>query len=224
MTRQDYYPQFSKAKSYYLNEHPPNAKPGQHWPYDAPVAERRITELLKDVVDPSTDQYYKGERGEEPVHHITQIVRLKTIDGREVLYSNGSVKFYTMYHDPVIETCPAPERHEHAIFTHKTMTDERDGHAKRFTTGIEEKPMEYDLEWSISNLDKLLEKKSPRGCSLTVKDELSGRAKECKDLEMFKSQSIDYILNDEWQTPEQRELVIREHEASTGKESQTKKR
>lgn len=215
MTRQNFYPNYEKAKSHYINDFPPNSK--KHWPYDEPVQERAVNELLKKVVDPSTQEYYKGQAGEEPKRTVSAIVRIKTVDGKEYVYSKGSVKFYNMYHDPITEVCDMPEVHEQAIFVHETLRDERENHDRRFTTGIEEKVMIYDLEFNDTNIDKLYSQRSPRGCDLTVKDELSGRVKKCKDLEMFKTQSIDYILNDEWQTPEQREAVLREHELEQGR-------
>jgi hypothetical protein len=208
-------PGFAKAKSFYEKEFPPNSK--KHWPYDEPTEERAYKEWLKIVVDPSTEEFYKGPNGEEPKHTVTQIVRLRTSEGAEKLYSIGSVRGYNMYHDPVIADLNNPESYWLATFNHQTMQDERDGHAKRFTTGIEETTKQYILDFSPDNVEMLLAKKNPKGCMLTVKDESSSRVKECRDLEMFKSKSIQYILNDEWQTPEQRQAVIKEKEYSEGR-------
>lgn len=221
MTREEFYPNYAKARQQYANEYPPNSN--KPWPYDQPVQERAYNELLKKVVDPSTKEYYRSEDGKEPHKEITQIVRIRTLEGHEYLYSKGFVKFYNMYHDPTVEVCDMPEAYLHTNFLHETHPD-KEGHNRRFTTGIAERVLRYDLQWNADNIDLLLEKKSPRGCSLTVKDELSGRVKECRDVEMFKTKPFEYILEDLWQTPHERELAIKEHEVTQGKPETTGKK
>jgi hypothetical protein len=215
LTRVDFYPGFAKTKAFYEKEFPPNSK--KPWPYDESVAERAYNEWLKIVVDPSTEEFYKGPNDEDPKYTISQIVRIKTLEGTEHLYSIGQVKGYNMYHDPIIADINAPETYLRPEFVHETQRDERDGHNKRFTTGISDNIKKYELDWNAENIDKLLAKKSPRGCMLTVREENSGQVKECRDIEMFKTASINYILNDEWQTPEQREVVLKEEELFSGK-------
>jgi hypothetical protein len=213
MTRQDFYPGFNKAAAIYANEFPPGStKP---WPYDRPVQERAIETLFKDVVDPSTQEYYKSKEGEAPRKYVTDIVRIKTLEGKEFVYSNGYVKFYTMFGDLKVEVCNKQEAYEHAIFLHETRPDPKDGHIKRFTMGIEDRVMKYDLPWSAENIDKLLENESPRGANLTLWDERKQQGKGCTDLEMFKTRPFNYIYNDEYLTPEQKDIALREHEALT---------
>lgn len=217
MTREDFYPGFSKAAAVYASEFPPGStKP---WPYDKGTQEKAIEVLFKDVVDPSTQEYYKSKDGESPRKYVTDIVRIRTLEGKEYVYSNGYVHFYTMFGDRKTEVCNKQEAYEHANFLHETRPDPRDGHIKRFTMGIEDKVMKYDLEWNPENIDKLLEKQSPRGCNLTLWDERTSQGKGCPDIEMFKTKPFDYIYKDEWQTAEQRERVIKEYELSQGKET-----
>lgn len=218
MTREDFYPSYAKTAAVYANEFPPGStKP---WPREKSPQEKRIEEIYKKVVDPSTQEYYKNKDGELPRKYITQIVRFRTLERKEYLYSNGYVRFYEMFGDPLVEVCNKQEAYEHPNFSHETQIDPRDGHLKRFTVGIEDKVMKYDLEWTPENIDKLLEKQSPTGCSLDLMDErIITQGKQCLDLDMFKTKPFDYIYKDEWQTPEQREQVIREHEISQGKES-----
>lgn len=215
MTKEEFYPGFARTKSFYEKEFPPNSK--KHWPYYAPTEELAHIEWLKVVVDPSTEEFYKGAGGEGPKYTITQIVRVKTLEGTEFLYSIGQVKAYNMYHDPVTTDVRAPETYLRPEFTHETLRDEKDGHNKRFTTGIGDTIKEYNLEFNTENVDKLLAQRNPKGCMLTVKEENSGKVKECTDVEMFKTKPINYILNDEWQSPEQREVNLKEEELFKGK-------
>jgi hypothetical protein len=220
MTRQDFYPSYAKAAAVYAQEYPPGSN--KPWPYDKPVQQRAIENLFKDVVDPSTQEYYKNKDGEPPRKYITDIVRVRTFEGKEYLYSNGYVRFYTMFGDLKIETCNKQEAYEHANFLHETRPDPKDGHIKRFTMGIEDKVIKYDLSWTPENIDKLLELQSPRGCTLTLWDDKSSPpGKECPDIEMFKTKPFDYIYRDEYLTPEEKELAIRQHEALTGQQITT---
>lgn len=214
MTKEDFYPSYAKAAAVYANEFPPGStKP---WPYDRGSQERAIETLFKDVVDPSTQEYYKSKEGEVPRKYITQIVRFRTLEGKEFVYSNGYVHFYTMFGDRKREVCDKQEAYEHANFLHETRPDPKDGHVKRFTMGIEDKVMKYDLPWTPENIDKLLELRAPNGCALTLMDErIITQGKECKDLEMFKTKPFDYIYKDEYLTPEQKDIALREHEAMT---------
>jgi hypothetical protein len=218
MTREDFYPGFAKAKSYYEKEFPPGSK--KHWPYDTPVAERAHKEWLKLVVDPSSEEFYKSTTGDLPQYTINQIVRVKRGDGSEFLYSIGQVKGYNMYGDPVVTDVREPEAYEQAIFLHETLRDERDGHNKRFTTGIAEKLKHYELEYSPENVDKLLAKRSSSGCMLTLKNETSGQVEECKSEDMFRNKSFDYIFSREWQSAEEKELALKHHEAMQGPSGQ----
>jgi len=222
MTREDFYPGFAKAKSYYEKEYPPGSK--KPWPYDKPVLERAHERWLKLVVDPSTEEYYKSKTGELPQYTINQIVRVKRGDGSEYLYTIGQVKGYNMYGDAVITDVREPEVHEQAIFLHETLKDESDGHIKRFTTGIEEKVRHYELEYTPENVDKLLEKRSPQGCMLTMKKEINGQVEECLREHWFRDKPFEYIFNREWQTPEEKELAVKQHEAITGEKGPARKR
>jgi hypothetical protein len=213
MTRQDFYPSFARTAAVYANEFPPGStKP---WPREKSPQEKQIEELYKMVVDPSTQEYYKSKDGDLPRKYINAIVRFRTLEGKEYIYSNGYVRFYKMFGDPKINPCNKQEAYEHPNFSHETQIDSRDGHLKRFTVGIEDKTMKYDLPWTPENIDKLLELQSPNGCTIDLMDERTMIAKRCPNIEMFKTKPFDYIYKDEYKTLEERDIALREHEAMT---------
>ena len=134
MTREDFYPSYAKTAAIYASEFPPGStKP---WPHEKSPDEKHVEELYKKVIDPSTQEYYKSKDGELPRKYITQIVRFRTLERKEYLYSNGYVRFYTMFGDSKIRRCNKQEAYEHPNFSHETQIDPRDGHLKRFTVGI----------------------------------------------------------------------------------------
>lgn len=212
MTYEDFYPGFAKTKAFYDVEFPPGSK--KPWPWDKPPRARDLEDVYRDVIDPATREYYLDENGKKPEKKIYSIVRFRTIDGEEYLYTFGSVRFSDMNRNSVVKPCDKQETYSKPIFKHKTMPDDR-GHLQRVTTEIEEIKTMYDVPFTPENVDNLLKLRGSKGCALTVKDELSTKAISCPNIEMFKTKPFDYILNSEWQSAEDKELALREHEALT---------
>lgn len=215
MTYEDFYPGFAKTKALYDSEFPAGSK--KPWPWDKPPRARDLEEIYRDVIDPSTKEYYLDEKGEKPNKKIYSIVRFRTLDGEEYLYTFGSVRFSDMNRNSIVKPCDKQETYEAPQFKHRTMPDER-GHLQRVTTEIEEVRTIYDIPFTAENIDNLLKLKGSRGCALIVKDEQSTRATTCPNIDMFKTKTFDYILNSDWQTLQEKELALKEHEALTGKE------
>jgi len=225
LTAQDFMSGFAKRRALYEKELLPDGK--NHWQPNPLPEENAYKDWKQKVINPATKEYYtrkhklldengneEGEEVEEKVKHtITQLVRYKDSDGKEYLYSHGIIEGFDSNGNTIPQTCSKwAEFYQHPVFHH---TNQQVGdHMVRIADSVEEIDR-YTVPWSAENVDKLLANKSPKGCTLTLKD-ANGIVKSCKSLEMFKTKPFDYIINDEWQTPQEKEIAIKEHEIMQG--------
>ena len=86
------------------------------WPRDKPTAQKYYETWLNTVKYPDTGKFYEKRdkngntiKGTGPKHLVRQIVRIKTADGKEWLYSNGRVTGYDVTGDSISEVCSNPE-------------------------------------------------------------------------------------------------------------------
>jgi hypothetical protein len=208
----------------------PKTKEPQTWPYEN-QEKRDYDYWLKDVQDPITKQFYKKTATEvdydddgkeipsskktvekEPFFKRTQIVRLRTRDGKEFLSSRGQITGYTALGSISTTRFEEPEMWKQTLFKRHMAFVQRENRHLEICDGPNDSIMHYTLPFTSENVDKLMKDKVPN-ISLVVKEEGKTQSKECRDLEMFKTKPFDYILNDEWLTAEEREEAIKKYEA-----------
>ena len=201
----------------------PKTKKETYWPYQN-IEEKSHKEWLKQVQDPVTKQFFKGRAEQveydnegkeipstkkiielEPRYEITQIIRIRTRDRQEFLYSRGLMYGYNNFQNEVSHKFQEPEKWDEQKFAHHTEFIQRLNTTKDICDGPSGRPItHYTLPWTTDNVDKLMQNAIPN-VKLILKDEGSTMAKQCTDVEMFKTKPFDYIFNDEWQSVEERE-------------------
>ena len=205
-------------------------KTPQTWPYEN-QEQRDYEHWLKQVQDPVTGQFFKKTDTEvdydddgkeipesrktvekEPFFKRTQIVRLRTRDGKEFLYSRGQITGYTALGSISTTRFMEPEVWKQTLFKRHMAWVEKEAKHREICDGPNDSIMHYTLPFTPENVDKLMKEAIPN-VALVVKEEGKTQSKECPSLEMFKTKPFDYILNDKWLTAEQREEAIKKYEA-----------
>jgi hypothetical protein len=207
-----------------------NKKVLTHWPRDMPHAQTMYLEWLKKVKDPDTGEFYHQRdkdgniiKGTYPKHIIRQIVRIRTTDDKQYLYSNGYVLGYDAVGDPVREICSNPETWEKTGFMYKKEYDPNSKRIKTNCAGPNSKEIVYEMPWNEKNLKQLFDKritpesarelgqKRISGLAFNIKDERNGIVRDVRDatgiehktLELFMKE-FDYLSNADYLTPQQK--------------------
>src|SRR6188472_926518 len=86
----DYLAKYKKQRSYFEVERTASGKP---WPYAKQAEEIAYDNFIAETVDPSTGDYYTDNDSGRPAgkYVVETIIRLKLIDGSEVLLSQGHI-------------------------------------------------------------------------------------------------------------------------------------
>lgn len=223
---EEFMPNFAKRKSFFDKEKVDVDKRNP-FPYDASVAERAYNNWKKQVINPGTNEYYtvKDSQGVEKKarHTVNEIVRIKTTENDEFLFTLGTLTGYDHDGNSVTVNCSQPEMYEETIFHHRSIPG-RDNHMVQITDSIQEIVKHYDLPFNEKNVDMLLAKQRPSGCQLSVRNARNDTGKTCEDVEVFKQKSFNYILNDERLTSAERENAIKEHQVLQGEVIATNQR
>lgn len=229
---------FNIEKSFYQKQvvgFDPKTKEERYWQYNN-QQERDHKNWLRQVQDPKTKLFYKLSKEEfeydedgkpipetrkltqvEPYFEIIQIIRLKRRNGSEYLYTRGLLYGYTPLQNIVTHNFDEPEVWNETHFMHRTQNNPKDGTLQDICEGPFGRPtIHYTLPFSKEALDRLMENAIP-DVGLTVKDE-NGNIRHPINIqgmtafEMFRNQSVDFIINAEWQTPEDKEKAQLEAE------------
>lgn len=218
----------------------PKTKKDVPWPYFS-QEEQDHKKWLSEVQNPVTKEFYKGEDPiveydnegkeipaskkileKEPYFERTQIIRIRTKDKKEFLYSRGFLHGYTTYKTPISTSFQEPEKWEQTTFKHHMEYIQRENRHREVCDGPSGSITHYTLEFSPENIDKLMEN-ATANVLLIVKEEGGGMVKQCPDLEMFKTKSFDYIKDMGYLTEAKRAEKLEEFQAMQTGTKQTKK-
>jgi hypothetical protein len=212
----------------------PKTKEPQTWPYE-PQEMKNYNAWLAKVQDPISKEFYKKRETvvdydndgneipetkkvveKEPYYEINRIVRLRTQDDKEWLYTAGEMYGYTALGTAESAHFDSPEIWKQTLFKRHTAFSERQNRYIEKCDGPNDFIMHYTMPFHLGEsnkeIDELMKNAAVR-IELLLKEDGKTQSKECKDLEMFKTKPFDYILNDEWLTAEQREEAIKKYEA-----------
>ena len=225
-------PKFKIERSFFDREvmgYDPKTKKEQTWPYYH-AEENSHNQWLSQVQDPITKEFYRGRETtveyddngneipdtkkiieKEPYLERTQIVRLRTRDKKEFLYSRGRMYGYTTYGTLVTDPFQEPEVWQQWTFKHHMAFIQRENRHKEVCDGPMGSIIHYTMPFTKENVDKLMETAVPN-VSLVVKEE-GGTVKGCPTLEMFRTKPFDYILNMDYLTEKEKEEKRLEFEA-----------
>lgn len=206
------------------------------WPRDLPMAQVYYMEWLKKVKDPDTGEFYKKRdkegniiRNSKPRYIIRQIIRIKTSDDKQYLYSNGYLLGYDVLGDPVSQVCSNPETWVRTGFMYKKFYDEKAMTMKTRIVGPNSQTTVYETPFNEKNLRALFERrvtsedlielgqKRMISLSFCVKDERTGVVREVRDatgidhrtLELM-TKDWDYLANSNYLTVAQKEEFRRQ--------------
>ena len=148
---------------------------------------------LKKVQDPDTGEFYKQRdkdgniiKGTFPKHIVRQIVRIRTSDDKEYLYSNGYLIGFDVVGDPVSQSCSNPETWIKTGFRYKKEYDQNQGRMRTRIEGPSSQEVVYEMPFNEKNLRTLFDKRiTPEDLNLmgqkrmitlafSVKDERNG--------------------------------------------------
>jgi len=195
------------------------------WPYIKPISQLSYEAWCSKVVDPVTGEFYpelndKGhpvaqkDKGPNARHIIHTIVRYRTIDGEEYLYTLGHLVGFSSL--GIRQTCTAykPEIYQKTIFGHKRKFDQKEQRLITQTDGPLSSITEYLVPFTPENVDAIYSKVNrsknhnfkvgnhhTRPCNFIVKDEQTDRAVavEWSDIEttlnLFKNKDFAYLFN-----------------------------
>jgi hypothetical protein len=201
------------------------------WPY-YDSEEESFKEWLKQVQDPITKEFYKGKDvkveydntgkeipstkqiiEKEPYFVRRQIVRIRTKDKKEYLYSRGHMYGYTTYGTELSKKFQEPEMWDQQAFKHHMEFMPKDNKHRNICDGpTAGSIIHYTLPFNADNVDELMKNAIP-DVRLTVKEE-GGMVKDSPDLETFKTKSFDYILNMDYLTEKEKKDKLDEFKAS----------
>jgi hypothetical protein len=207
----------------------PKTKKDQTWPYYS-AEENSHIEWLKTCQDPVTKELYKGKDviyeydnegkeipssrkviEKEPYFITRQIVRIKTREGGEFLYSRGLIYGYSNFGSEVTTSFQEPEVWTQTNFKHKRIFDAKEGRERNICEGPSSSTIHYTLDFSPENVDKLMKNAIPN-VMLMVKEE-GGIVKQAPDLETFKHKSFEYIRDMGYLTEKERSEKLEEFKA-----------
>lgn len=213
--RQEFVTRWQKEKSFFEKALITDIKTNkqQPWPYQQPTEAVAYENWLKDVVDPTTDEYYKGKVKKDIVEgntvkeviedaeirqEVRQITRIRTEEGTEYLLTKSNLIGYNEFGKEKRRYISNTEQFIETTFLYETEMDSRTRKLTNTCKGPNGQIVHYEIPFTPANVDKLYAMRDKKRCLLVVKDALSGQAKQCLNLEMFKKQSIDYIMNDDY--------------------------
>ncbi len=223
MTIQDFMPYWKKEEECYSEtkvegRDQKGKKTSTSWPRDKPMAQRYYETWLKNVTDPDTGKFYEQRdkngntmKGTGPKHLVRQIVRIRTNDNKEWLYSNGIVTGFDVAGDEVHETCSNPETWNRVGFAYDKQFDQKTMSMKRILQGPNSRETVYEMPFNEKNLKILFDKRLDDKVTFVVKEERNGTVHEVKDatgiasktFELFKK-DFDYLYNADYITSAQK--------------------
>ena len=184
------------------------------WPRDKPIEQTMYETWLQKVTDPDTGKFYEQRdpktgntiKGTGPKHLIRQIVRIRTSDGKEFLYSNGKLTGFDVLGEVATVTCSNPETWNRTGFLYNKQYDPKTMGMKKTIAGPNSLETVYEMPFNEKNLSILYEKRiTPEdlkligqrriiSLSFSLKDARSGVVRDVKDATGILHKSMDLFL------------------------------
>jgi hypothetical protein len=230
---------WDKEKEYY-DKAVIDPKTNTTWPYLPSTNEIAYRNWLKDVIDPASEKLYTGKFKKvdvsddgketetlidmEAYEEIYAIYRIRRDDGKEFLLSKGRLIGFNEFGKPKTYPYSYKEMYSETVFHYETDKDQNTGKLRQFCHGPERAIDHYLMPFTPGNVDKLWNKRDKKRCQLAVKENISGEAKECLNLEMFKTKDFDYIMNMGYLTEKERAERLEEFQTLQGQLPQKTKK
>lgn len=218
----DFFPGFNLQKEQFSKVKSSN---GKSWPRAESVLEKQYSRFITEVVNPSNNRFYTpldennfpifmSDNGPSCRHVIHTIIRIKTLDGSEKLYSLGELIGYDGASIRRSMGCDKPETWESVRFGYEKTYNQKSRRFDIYSTGPIGNETKYLLDFNSQNFDLLFAKtwdgknhyfkpnrrNSNKRVTLIVKDEQSGTAIEIfwaspdRSREIFKTKSFEELF------------------------------
>ena len=130
------------------------------WPRDKPIDQVMYETWLQKVTDPDTGKFYEQRdpktgntiKGTGPKHLIRQIVRIRTTDGKEYLYSNGKLTGFDALGEVATVTCSNPETWNRTGFAYNKQYDQKTMSMKKTIAGPNSLDTVYEMPFNEKNV------------------------------------------------------------------------
>jgi hypothetical protein len=191
-------------------------KVSTQWPRDKPQEQIMYESWLKKVKD-ETGKFFEQRdkngntvKGARPKYVVKKIIRIRTNDGKEWLYSYGRFHGFDVLGDPVSEHCQGRGREfwTKVSFAYTKQMDQKTMSVKQILQGPNSRETVYEVPFTPDNAKALYNLRQDDNVVFYVKDERLVR--ELKDptgivsktFELFASKPFNYLYNSDYISPE----------------------
>jgi len=242
MVRKEYQTRFEKERSYFKHAKGTDTSGKEFtWPYNPTVSELKYKRWLENVVDPVTNEYNVGRTEipetnddgtetkktieyKEPIQVVQAIYRIRH-NAKEYLVSKGKIIGFSQFgqivksgdHKTVYSyggRDSYPELYFETTFSYEMGMNSRNRIQNQLQSSGEQIP-HYTLtnDAEGKHIDELWNKRDPQEpCILAVLESVTGVAKQCPTIEMFKTKPFDYIKDMEYLSEKDRSERLQEYE------------
>jgi hypothetical protein len=159
------------------------------WPREKYVKQTSYEAFLEEAINPKTGEFYpqkdddnRSIKGSGATYYITDIYRIRRADGSEFLYTKGKVYAYNSLGDPIDHFISKPESYTKTIFSYKTEYDDKTKQMEKVLQGPSSTEEIYTLPFTKENLKQLYDRRQNDLLGLAVKDEVTGKVFQVKDV------------------------------------------
>ena len=222
----DFFPGFKLQKEQFAKV---KTRKGKTWPRAETPFEKKYFQFIADVVNPANNSFYMPlDENNYPVsmpdngpacrHVVSTIVRIRTTDGSEKLYSLGQLIGVDGASIRRSMACDKSEVWTKIKFGYEKDYNKKTRRFDTYCTGPVGQETQYLLDFNKTNFDKLYAKtwdgknnyfkpdrrNSSKRVTLIAKDEQSGIAKEIffstleRSIEIFLTKSFEDLITDSY--------------------------
>ncbi len=179
------------------------------WPREKSVKQTSYEQFILDAINektgefwPQKDQDNRAIKNTGALYYYTDIYRIRRQDGSEYLYTKGKVYAQNSLGDPIDHFISKPETYTKVIFSYKTEYNDKTKQMEKVLQDPSGSEEIYTLPFNKENLKQLYDARQNDLLGLAVKDELTGKAFQVKDVtgnisksyELLRDQSFDYLF------------------------------
>ena len=179
------------------------------WPREKSIKQSSYEQFLSDAINSDIGEYYpeKSESGVAvkntgATYYITDIYRIRRGDGSEFLYTKGKVYAFDTHGDSINHFISKPEMWTKTNFSYKTEYNDKTKQMEKVLQGPSSAEEVYMMPFNKENLKQLYDRRQNDLLGLAVKDEVTGKAFQVKDVtgnisksyELLRDQSFDYLF------------------------------
>jgi hypothetical protein len=166
------------------------------WPREKTGKETGYERFIEEVINPKTGEFYPEKDGDVrsikntgATQYITDIYRIRRATGEEFLYTMGIVYAYNSLGGPITHAISKPEIWTKTNFSHRTEYNDKTKQMEKVLQGPTGAEEVYTMPFNKENLKKLYDIRKDENLNFVVKDELTGKPLQVKDVNSQKTWS-----------------------------------